>query len=102
MLPRDCCGAEQCRAAFTAAGLLTSKPSGTAFSSAYFLSKLNCNCGLQMDSSTYAFLHSYAGSAIGLWLGSKQGTAFLLYPGCLLREGETSAVGTGLTKGIGT
>lgn len=66
------------------------------------LSKLNCNCGLQMDSSTYAFLHSYAGSAIGLWLGSKQGTAFLLYPGCLLWEGETSAVGTGLTKGIGT
>lgn len=55
-----------------------------------------------MDSSTYAFLHSYAGSAIGLWLGSKQGTAFLLYPGCLLWEGETSAVGTGLTKGIGT
>lgn len=40
-------------ASTTARGLLTSKPLGTAFSSAYFLSKLNCNCGLKMDSVTF-------------------------------------------------
>lgn len=40
-------------------GLLASKPSGTAFSSAYFLSKLNCNCGLRMDGITYICLLTF-------------------------------------------
>lgn len=46
-------------ASTAAAVLLTSKPPGTAFSSAYFLSKLNCNCGLQMDGSTYICLLAF-------------------------------------------
>lgn len=40
-------------------GLLNPKPLGTAFSSAYFLNKLNCNCGLQMESITYICLPTF-------------------------------------------
>lgn len=79
-------------------GLITSKPLGTAFSSAYFPSKLNCNCGLQMDGITYICLLTFIAICCFSYKAVAGQQAGKLPSCCGLDAyfglGETSAVGS--------
>ena len=86
-------------ASTTAWGLLTLKPLGTAFSSAYFLSNLNFNRNLQMDNITCICLLTFITIC---WFSCKAaaGQQAGKLPFCCgldayFGPGETSATGTG-------